>query len=104
MAGQQEFKNVLLSLDYDSDKSMYANNWKSVVPELIDIVSKYPTEFHKDWIFGLCQIESAIMHTVCDVCDDKHFFKWLKDLKHAYETNTQFPDMPSCADCHSKSD
>jgi hypothetical protein len=100
MTGMEEFKTALLSLDYKSDTELYADNWKSVVPELIDIISEYPTEFPKDWIFGFLQLETATMQSVCSMCNDVHLFKWLLSLRNAYKYNTPIPEMPSCADCH----
>ncbi len=44
------------------------------------------------------------MHTVCDVCGDVPYFKWLRDLYNSFVEGTEAPEMPSCANCRENSD
>jgi hypothetical protein len=90
------FKTTILSLRY-SDTSIYADNWKYVIGDLVDAAAAkdFP---HKNWFWGLSQLESGIMHTVCDVCGDLPYFKWLRDLYISFVNGTEAPETPSCAD------
>jgi hypothetical protein len=96
------FKTNILSLRY-SDTSIYADNWKYVIGDLVNAAAAkdFP---NKDWFWGLSQLESGIMHTVCDVCNDVPLFKWLHDLYNSFVNGTEAPEMPSCADHRENSD
>ncbi len=90
------FKSVLLTLRY-KDTSIYPDNWKYVIDNLVDASAAEGVP--KNWIFGLSQLQSAIMHTVCPVCDDVPLFKWLRALYDSFVAGTEHPEMPSCGDC-----
>ncbi len=96
------FKTALLSLRY-TDSSIYAGNWKYVIDDLVNAAAAkdFP---HKGWFWGLSQLETAIMHSVCPVCNDVPLFKWLHDLYKSFVNGTEAPEMPSCANCRDNSD
>jgi hypothetical protein len=91
------FKACILRLRYEKDTSIYPGNWKYIVPDLADIAAN--KDMPSDWFFGLSQLESGMMHSVCPVCNDVPLFKWLRGLYDSFVNGTDAPKMPSCADC-----
>lgn len=91
------FKTTLLTLKYRNN-SIYADNWKNVIYDLVN--ASMNEEIPKDWMFGLSQIQTGIMHTVCDKCNDVPLFKWLHDLYNSFKNGTDHPEMPSCRNCY----
>ena len=88
---QELFKNIT------SDNKTYPSDWKHLAIDLQMISNSDSSPFDNDATSGFNYLGIVVMNTICDKCNDKKAFIWLKKFAHAWLDNTELPKFPmSC--------